>query len=101
MIPRYSQPLIEHALDREAAVALIGPRQVGKTTLALAIAEQRPSIYLDLESRTGGIRGQFTYLGVSIEIHLCAGDSVDARDDGPAVPLMSNSGRSKRSIEAR
>jgi len=31
-------------------VALLGPRQVGKTTLALEIAETRPSIYLDLES---------------------------------------------------
>ena len=31
------------------AVALLGPRQVGKTTFALAIGETRPSIYLDLE----------------------------------------------------
>jgi hypothetical protein len=36
----------------EAAVAMIGPRQVGKTTLALQIAAERPSLYLDLESRT-------------------------------------------------
>ncbi len=33
-----------------AAVVLLGPRQVGKTTLALKLAEERPSIYLDLES---------------------------------------------------
>jgi predicted AAA+ superfamily ATPase len=32
------------------AVALFGPRQVGKTTLAIEVAERRPSIYLDLES---------------------------------------------------
>jgi predicted AAA+ superfamily ATPase len=32
------------------AVALIGPRQVGKTTLAWEIAESRPAVYLDLES---------------------------------------------------
>lgn len=32
------------------AVILLGPRQVGKTTLALRIAETRPSLYLDLES---------------------------------------------------
>lgn len=31
-------------------VGLLGPRQVGKTTLALAVGENRPSIYLDLES---------------------------------------------------
>ncbi|MEN8685353.1 AAA family ATPase, partial [Marivita sp.] len=28
---------------------VLGPRQVGKTTLALEVAAQRPSIYLDLE----------------------------------------------------
>ncbi len=37
-------------LDRYPAVALFGPRQVGKTTLALEIAARRPSVYLDLES---------------------------------------------------
>ena len=31
-------------------MALIGPRQVGKTTLAHDIADSRPSIYLDLEN---------------------------------------------------
>ena len=37
-------------LGRHAAVGLIGPRQVGKTTLALHVAKRRPSVYLDLES---------------------------------------------------
>lgn len=32
------------------AVALLGPRQAGKTTLAREIGRERPSIYLDLES---------------------------------------------------
>ena len=36
-------------LDRHAAVGLLGPRQVGKTTLALAIAKTRRAVYLDLE----------------------------------------------------
>jgi predicted AAA+ superfamily ATPase len=31
-------------------VVLIGPRQVGKTTVALALAEGRDAVYLDLES---------------------------------------------------
>ena len=39
------------ALSRQAAVALIGPRQVGKTTLALDIAQDKDSVYLDLETR--------------------------------------------------
>ena len=51
MLPRISQPLVERALDRQAAVALIGPRQVGKTTLALEIGRSRDAVYLDLEDR--------------------------------------------------
>ena len=41
---------MEEALALQPAVALLGPRQVGKTTLARQIADSRPSIYLDLES---------------------------------------------------
>ncbi|MCY1164053.1 hypothetical protein D9M73_39260 [compost metagenome] len=37
-------------LQHSPAVALLGPRQVGKTTLALEAAKSIPSIYLDLES---------------------------------------------------
>jgi len=37
-------------LDQSPAVVLTGPRQVGKTTLALEIAGGRPASYLDLES---------------------------------------------------
>jgi len=48
MIGRHIYPIVRDALDRQAAVALIGPRQVRKTTLALEIAETRPSLYLDL-----------------------------------------------------
>lgn len=51
-IKRYASRRVEESLARQAAVALIGPRQVGKTTLALALAETRPSLYMDLESRT-------------------------------------------------
>ena len=50
MIPRRTFANIDTALDRQAAVALIGPRQAGKTTLALAVAERADALYLDLES---------------------------------------------------
>ena len=49
----FSRSLLESVaddLDHAPAVALLGPRQVGKTTLALAIGEGRPSVYLDLQS---------------------------------------------------
>jgi hypothetical protein len=52
MIQRNVQHEVEQALARQAAVALIGPRQVGKTTLAHAVAAGRPSVYLDLENPT-------------------------------------------------
>ncbi len=51
MIPRRALAAVQDALQRQAAVALTGPRQVGKTTLALEIAAGLPSIYLDLEAR--------------------------------------------------
>lgn len=51
MIPRRVEKFIQAALSRQAAVALIGPRQVGKTTLAISIAEHIDSLYLDLEDR--------------------------------------------------
>lgn len=41
---------LQDALNHSPAVALLGPRQSGKTTLALEIARMRPAIYLDLES---------------------------------------------------
>ena len=52
MIYRRLTPDLSALLNESAAVGLIGPRQVGKTTLALAVAENLPSVYLDLESET-------------------------------------------------
>ncbi len=53
MIPRTAGRILRTALDRFPVVALLGPRQVGKTTLALALADEMEperSRYLDLES---------------------------------------------------
>jgi hypothetical protein len=52
MLERNIRHELEQALARQASVALIGPRQVGKTTLAHAVAAGRPSVYLDLENPT-------------------------------------------------
>jgi predicted AAA+ superfamily ATPase len=49
MIARRIQTAIQDRLEHLPAVALLGPRQVGKTTLAHTVAEGRKSIYLDLE----------------------------------------------------
>lgn len=50
MIARRLSSEVTALLDHTPAVALLGPRQAGKTTLALEIAKGRPSVYLDLES---------------------------------------------------
>jgi predicted AAA+ superfamily ATPase len=49
MITRSIQGHVEELLSQFPAVALLGPRQVGKTTLALAIGQQVDALYLDLE----------------------------------------------------
>ena len=50
MITRKIQAKIQTLLGIFPAVALLGARQVGKTTLAKRIAKQGQSLYLDLES---------------------------------------------------
>ena len=42
--------MLAQELAEMPAVALLGPRQVGKTTLALEVARQQSHVYLDLES---------------------------------------------------
>ena len=46
---RLLNTLIE-AANRSPAVILLGPRQVGKTTLALEVTKTMGGVYLDLES---------------------------------------------------
>jgi predicted AAA+ superfamily ATPase len=50
MIERIARETVTELLSRHRVVGLLGPRQVGKTTLALEIAGERPSVYLDLEA---------------------------------------------------
>lgn len=50
MISRLLYPKLSEALAHSPAVALLGPRQVGKTTLALEIGQTVNALYLDLES---------------------------------------------------
>src|SRR5271165_851208 len=49
MLTRRLSARLNHLLRHSPAVVLLGPRQAGKTTLALEIGEQQASVYLDLE----------------------------------------------------
>ena len=50
MIDRRLEVVVKDRLEYMPAVAILGPRQAGKTTLARMVTEGRQSIYLDLES---------------------------------------------------
>ncbi|CAG0945704.1 partial putative protein, partial [Gammaproteobacteria bacterium] len=50
MLPRFALSILSRLLAEFPAVVLLGPRQAGKTTLALAEAARRgDALYLDLE----------------------------------------------------
>ena len=78
LIPRRSLERLRQALARQASVALLGPRQVGKTTLALKLAEFADATYLDfertsvrvvLEDVDGFFRSQEGRLVIFDEVH--------------------------------
>ncbi len=51
-VNRILESEISSALRRSPAVAILGPRQCGKSTTARKILEKVPSVYLDLQDRT-------------------------------------------------
>lgn len=50
MLDRWIKQQLEQTMRHTPAVAVLGPRQVGKTTLAHQVAEHRVAVYLDLEN---------------------------------------------------
>jgi len=58
MIPRLATQRLREALQAFPAVVLLGPRQVGKTTLATMLADQEGdrAVYLDLELPSDGAK---------------------------------------------
>ena len=50
MIPRRLHNRVKKLLAKNPAVVIVGPRQAGKTTLALDVVSSLDAIYLDLES---------------------------------------------------
>jgi predicted AAA+ superfamily ATPase len=68
MVPRRIQPLLEARLQEVPVVILTGPRQVGKTTLALELRERWDALYLDLESEAD--RAKLTAAEPYLEAYL-------------------------------
>lgn len=68
MFKRHLHSLLSEELRFSPAVALLGPRQVGKTTLALEVARDIPHVYLDLESERD--RGKLAGAEMYLESHL-------------------------------
>jgi predicted AAA+ superfamily ATPase len=56
MLRRRLAARLDQMLLHSPAVVLLGPRQVGKTTLALEIGATRPSLYLDLEDEDDRVK---------------------------------------------
>ena len=84
MIPRQAEQLLREKLATTPAVVLLGPRQVGKTTLARSLAGNWPGgvLYLDLErpadrlrleDADGYLRAQHGKLVILDEIHRAPG----------------------------
>ena len=84
MIRRQAEAAVREKLQQSPAVVLLGPRQVGKTTLARAIAKDWPggAVYLDLErpadqlrleDADSYLRAQQSRLVIMDEIHRAPG----------------------------
>jgi hypothetical protein len=64
MIPRDALARVQQRLGWNPAVLLLGPRQIGKTTLARAVAEATPgALWLDLERAADRRPRRFLLLG--------------------------------------
>lgn len=59
MLPRRLSTRVNHLLSHSPAVVLLGPRQVGKTALALEIGATPPSVCGTQHYRTLWVRGGF------------------------------------------
>jgi hypothetical protein len=77
MIERRLTPILLQRLHETPAVVLLGPRQVGKTTLALEVGREQEAVYLDLEAEADRVRlsEPELYLGDQLD-HLVILDEI-------------------------
>jgi predicted AAA+ superfamily ATPase len=88
---------LERALRASPVVALIGPRQCGKTTLARGLAETRRSTYFDLEDPLDLERLAQPKLAIGQQDGLVVFDEVQRRPDlFPILRVLADQGRRGR-----
>lgn len=77
MIERYLKPILLSRIAEMPVVALLGSRQVGKTTLARSLKLEKPTVYLDLErpSDMAKLQDPELYLGQFAD-HLIIVDEI-------------------------
>ena len=86
---------IQSALERSRVVALIGPRQSGKTTLAQLFIPPNSVKYFDLEDPVSLIRLEEPMTALRDLTGLVVIDEIQRRSD--LFPLLKSSGRSPAS----
>lgn len=100
MIPRLLSTTLLSALRSSPSVVLLGPRQVGKTTLARQLSQQFPNtIFLDCEKQSDRRRLQnFELFSEDTQEHLVVLDEVQTQPDlfaqiRPAIDAHRRPGR--------
>ena len=83
MYERQLRLQLSDELQHSPAVALLGPRQVGKTTLALEVGKSVASIYLDLQSERD--RNKLAHPELYLSDHL---DKLVILDEIHRVPAL-------------
>lgn len=89
------QKRLEQGLDANSIVALLGPRQCGKTTLARRVAEGRKAVFFDLEKPSDRARLADPELALSHLTGLVVIDEIQRLPDLFPVlrPLADRTGR--------
>ena len=77
MLPRLVSPTISDRLARTPAVALVGPRQAGKTTLARSLSQT----YFDLEQESDRLRLDLEWDRITAATELVVLDEAQAAPD--------------------
>jgi len=62
--------IVQQAFQENASVALLGPRQVGKTTLAIGLLQKDSGVYIDPEDSAERLKMDISELARSINVSV-------------------------------